>query len=111
MIFRPDAAAVKISTRGGAEPLAAVAARPDNTAMSAEFRIGTSGWSYSDWRGKFYPRGLAPGRWLAHYAATFDTVEEATAAYDFYLIEEDEDNPGFFDAVDHKCKVYAVEPA
>ncbi len=81
MIFRPDAAAVKISTRGEGEPLAAEEARPDITVMSAEIRIGTSGWSYSDWRGKFYPRGLAPGRWLAHYAATFDTVELNASFY------------------------------
>lgn len=43
--------------------------------MDAPIRIGTSGWSYPDWRGKFYPRGLAAGRWLGHYATVFDTVE------------------------------------
>lgn len=43
--------------------------------MNAPIRIGTSGWSYAGWRGKFYPRGLAAARWLAHYAGLFDTVE------------------------------------
>jgi uncharacterized protein YecE (DUF72 family) len=39
-------------------------------------RIGCSGWSYDSWRGGvFYPQGLAPGRWLRHYATQFDTVE------------------------------------
>jgi len=43
--------------------------------MPAAIRIGTSGWSYAEWRGTFYPRGLAAGRWLTHYAEAFDTVE------------------------------------
>jgi uncharacterized protein YecE (DUF72 family) len=41
----------------------------------ATARIGTSGWNYPHWRGRFYPEGLPAGRWLAHYAAHFDTVE------------------------------------
>ena len=49
--------------------------------MAAPVRIGTSGWSYSEWRGKFYPRGLAANRWLAHYAARFDTVELNASFY------------------------------
>jgi uncharacterized protein YecE (DUF72 family) len=38
-------------------------------------RIGCSGWSYGEWRGGFYPKGLPARRWLEHYAETFDTVE------------------------------------
>jgi uncharacterized protein YecE (DUF72 family) len=38
-------------------------------------RIGTSGWSYQHWTGVLYPRGLAPGKRLARYFETFDTVE------------------------------------
>lgn len=37
--------------------------------------IGTSGWQYDHWRGRFYPPGLPTGRWLDHYAERFDTVE------------------------------------
>ena len=37
--------------------------------------IGCSGWSYPDWRGRFYPEGLPQSRWLAHYAERFGTVE------------------------------------
>lgn len=38
-------------------------------------RVGTSSWSSADWRGVFYPQGADPASFLAHYAATFDTVE------------------------------------
>lgn len=38
-------------------------------------RIGTSGWVYRDWRGRFYPEKLAGKRWLAYYAERFDCVE------------------------------------
>jgi uncharacterized protein YecE (DUF72 family) len=44
-------------------------------------RIGTSGWSYPSWRPGFYPAGLQPAGFLAHYAAHFDTVELNTTAY------------------------------
>jgi uncharacterized protein YecE (DUF72 family) len=37
--------------------------------------IGCSGWSYSAWRGRFYPEELPARRWFEHYAATFDAVE------------------------------------
>jgi uncharacterized protein YecE (DUF72 family) len=49
--------------------------------MPAAIRIGTSGWSYAEWRGTFYPRGLAAGRWLTHYATFFDTVELKASFY------------------------------
>jgi uncharacterized protein YecE (DUF72 family) len=37
--------------------------------------IGTSGYSYSDWVGPFYPPGTRPGRMLAYYAREFPLVE------------------------------------
>lgn len=37
--------------------------------------IGTSGYSYDDWIGPFYPKGTTKGRFLEHYARHFDTVE------------------------------------
>ena len=43
--------------------------------------VGTSGWQYKDWRGRFYPERLAQGRWLEHYAARFATVESNNAFY------------------------------
>lgn len=37
--------------------------------------VGCSGWVYKDWRGRFYPDGLAAKRWLPFYARHFPTVE------------------------------------
>ncbi len=49
--------------------------------MAARCWIGTSGWIYPHWRGVFYPEGLPPSRWFAHYAAHFDTVEINSTFY------------------------------
>lgn len=38
-------------------------------------RVGTSGWVYPHWKGRFYPASLPATKWLAHYASIFDTVE------------------------------------
>ncbi len=38
-------------------------------------RIGTSGYSYSYWKNRFYPEGLPSSKWLEYYASKFDTVE------------------------------------
>ena len=43
--------------------------------------VGTSGWQYRDWRGRFYPDGLPQRLWLEHYASTFATVEVNNAFY------------------------------
>jgi uncharacterized protein YecE (DUF72 family) len=43
--------------------------------------VGTSGWQYRDWRGRFYPRDLPQARWLEHYAGGFATVEVNNAFY------------------------------
>ena len=44
-------------------------------------RVGTSGWQYRHWRGRFYPLGVPTGRWLEHYAARFATVEVNNTFY------------------------------
>jgi uncharacterized protein YecE (DUF72 family) len=44
-------------------------------------KIGTSGWSYPSWRPGFYPEGMQPAEFLAHYAARFDTVELNSTGY------------------------------
>jgi uncharacterized protein YecE (DUF72 family) len=38
-------------------------------------RIGTSGWTYKDWRGPFYPDKLVQKNWLQWYSAQFDSAE------------------------------------
>lgn len=37
--------------------------------------VGTSGFSYADWKGNFYPPKLASRAWLGYYATRFDAVE------------------------------------
>jgi uncharacterized protein YecE (DUF72 family) len=44
-------------------------------------RIGTTGWSFKDWVGPFYPTGTAPGDYLACYADCFDLVEVDSTFY------------------------------
>lgn len=40
-----------------------------------EIYIGTSGYNYSHWKGKFYPEGLPSRQWLNFYSSNFSTVE------------------------------------
>lgn len=43
--------------------------------------IGTSGWSYADWRGVLYPPEVPQRLWLETYAQRFATVENNNAFY------------------------------
>ena len=43
-------------------------------------RIGTSGYSFKDWRGAFYPEKISPGALLKYYSAYFD-ITEINATY------------------------------
>jgi uncharacterized protein YecE (DUF72 family) len=43
--------------------------------------VGCSGWNYDAWRGRFYPHGLPPRRWLEHYSRVFETVEVNATFY------------------------------
>jgi len=43
-------------------------------------KVGTSGWSYPEWLGRFYPNGTSAARMLDFYGRRFDTVE-AHATY------------------------------
>jgi uncharacterized protein YecE (DUF72 family) len=47
----------------------------------AEARVGTSGWSYANWRGAFYPSGLRSGEWLGFLARHLRTVEINASFY------------------------------
>lgn len=46
-------------------------------------RVGTSGYSYSAWKGAFYPKDLKPSEFLAFYATRFGTVEINNTFYRF----------------------------
>jgi len=47
----------------------------------ARYWIGTSGWSYANWRGPFYPPGSEARDWLAFYAQHLRSVEINTTFY------------------------------
>lgn len=46
-----------------------------------EYLVGTSGWNYWHWRGRFYPQFLSNKEWFSYYAQEFNTVE---INYSFY---------------------------
>lgn len=43
--------------------------------VNRQIRIGTSGWHYDHWAGRFYPKELKKNDWLGFYMKHFDTVE------------------------------------
>lgn len=47
----------------------------------ATVRVGTSGWQYDDWDGRFYPDEVAKRRWFEHYRTVFPTVEVNATFY------------------------------
>ncbi|MEW5726778.1 MAG: DUF72 domain-containing protein [Pseudomonadota bacterium] len=72
--------------------------------MPAAIRIGTSGWHYAHWAGRFYPPGLGPPGWLTYYAARFPAVEVNNTFYrlptaDVFERWSAETPPGFMFAV------------
>ena len=48
---------------------------PQPTDASRIIRVGTSGFSYTDWLGPFYPPRLSRAHMLDYYATIFDVVE------------------------------------
>lgn len=47
------------------------------------YRVGTSGYNYSEWKGSFYPEKCPPKKMLPYYAERLDTVE---INYTFYRL-------------------------
>src|SRR5690606_38026995 len=64
--------------------------------MPAAFLVGTSGWNYADWAGRFYPRSLPARAWLTHYAREFSTTE---VNHSFYRLPDAETWAGWKAAV------------
>ncbi|WP_317705239.1 DUF72 domain-containing protein [Methylomarinovum caldicuralii] len=50
-------------------------------------RIGTSGWHYPHWRGRYYPQDLPAAKWLAWHARDFDCVEVNNSFYRLPSVE------------------------
>jgi uncharacterized protein YecE (DUF72 family) len=46
-----------------------------------EYHIGCSGWSYTSWKGPFYPPNLENSDWLRFYSQVFDYVEIDSSFY------------------------------
>jgi uncharacterized protein YecE (DUF72 family) len=49
--------------------------------MAGQVKIGTSGYSFDDWTGVFYPETIKKGEMLPYYAQHFDTVEVNSTYY------------------------------
>ncbi len=50
----------------------------------AKFFIGTAGWTYQDWIGKFYPEPQSPNfDWLRYYSELFNVIEVNATYYTF----------------------------
>ena len=48
---------------------------------SCASNFGTCGWSYKEWSGVFYPKGLAPGEYLSYLAQHYPVVEVDSTFY------------------------------
>ena len=55
--------------------------------MSTDIRIGTSGYHYKHWVGKFYPPKTPPSKMLEYYMRHFDTLELNNSFYRLPTIE------------------------
>lgn len=51
--------------------------------QNIRWQVGCSGFSYREWKGRFYPEGLAPKNWFQYYAQQFSTVEINNTFYRF----------------------------
>jgi uncharacterized protein YecE (DUF72 family) len=71
--IRPSDARIPIRSRRRADAPAAV--QPASATLPPGLRIGTSGWTYGDWRGPFYPPTLPKKDWLGWYARQFGSTE------------------------------------
>src|SRR5205814_7943588 len=71
----------------------------------ARIRVGTSGWNYDHWRGRFYPEKLPPSQYLDFYSQQFDTVE---IDYSFYRLPSEESYKNWAGQVDRKF-VFSVK--
>ncbi len=54
----------------------------------ARYRIGTSGYSYKQWKGHFYPEDLDDKEMLRFYAERLDTVEINNTFYRFATVRQ-----------------------
>lgn len=46
-----------------------------------KYYLGSSGWSYDEWKGRFYPEDLEKKYWLSYYSQIFNFVEIESTFY------------------------------
>jgi uncharacterized protein YecE (DUF72 family) len=61
-----------------------------------QIRVGTSGFSYTEWRGSFYPEDLSSKKYLGYYAEHFSTTEINNT---FYRLPTPKLTEGWYDGV------------
>ena len=85
-------------------------------AQTADFLIGTSGYSYDDWVGPVYPEGASRSAFLDHYAALFNFTE---VNYTYYSLPAERTSSGMaertpaefrFVVKGHRSITHAREP-
>ncbi len=59
----------------------AVVSAGERRAQQADVHVGTSGYSFKDWVGPFYPAGTKPAEQLSYYAQRFDCLEVNVTYY------------------------------
>jgi uncharacterized protein YecE (DUF72 family) len=82
----------------------------------ATILIGTSGYSYTEWVGPFYPEGTKAESYLSHYATIFPTVELNFSYYRMpqaeKLLAMHDQAPGIGYAIKaHESLTHTIDPA
>ena len=93
-----DLPGLQESPHAESPPSAIAQARRRVTTKYPGLRIGTSGYSFPDWVGTYYPEGIARGKMFDQYVRDFETVEINSTYYGI-------PNPRVFAAMDKKCPV------
>ncbi len=65
----------------GTLPVKLALCRGPGYTQGMQVRAGTSGWSYTAWKGRFYPPGLPVRQMLPWYASRLDAVEVNATSY------------------------------
>lgn len=72
----------------------------DGAGMTKRIQVGTSGWHYAHWAGRFYPEHLPVSERLAFYAKHFDIVELNNTFYrlpgEATVLRWKDESPGSF---------------
>lgn len=77
----PQAGEDQIADTNGAYDSDPVPPNVRQLGRHGRIRVGTSGYSFADWVGPFYPEGTARSRMLEEYARHFDVVEINSSYY------------------------------